>query len=71
MAIATQANAKTTETVELVESIVARVKTMTKTNRPIKGDGEYRKHRNKHQKRYYWKRERQAYKRSAKEQIEN
>lgn len=37
--------------------------TNSKTRRPIKGDGEYRKHRNKHQSRYHWKRERTAVKR--------
>ena len=37
---------------------------MTKTKRPIKGDGEWRKHRNKWQKRRYWKRERRAHQRS-------
>ena len=44
---------------------ISQSKTMTKSKRPIKGDGEWRKHRNKPQKRYYWKRERQAQKRST------
>jgi hypothetical protein len=42
---------------------------MTKTNRPLKGDGEWRKHRNKWQKRRQWKRERRAYKDSARQQL--
>ena len=43
---------------------------MSKSNRPIKGDGVLRKHRDRQQKRNYWKRERQAHKRSIREQIE-
>ena len=43
---------------------------MTKTKRPLKGDGEWRKHRNKWQKRRYWKRERRAHQRSIKPQIQ-
>ena len=38
-----------------------------KTARPFKGDGEWRKHRNKSQKRYYWKRERQFHRKVAKQ----
>jgi hypothetical protein len=44
---------------------------MSKTNRPIKGDGVLRKHRDRQQKRNYWKRERQAYKLSIKKQEES
>jgi hypothetical protein len=44
---------------------------MTKTNRPIKGDSEWRKHRNKPQKRRYWKRERQAHREALKQPIDD
>ncbi|PZD70220.1 hypothetical protein C1752_16043 [Acaryochloris thomasi RCC1774] len=37
--------------------------TNSKTRRPLRGDGEYRKHRDKRQSRDYWKRERTAVKR--------
>ena len=43
---------------------------MSKTNRPIKGDGEWRKHRDKAQKRLYWKRERRAHQQAIKRQLE-
>lgn len=43
---------------------------MSKSNRPIKGDGVLRKHRDRQQKRNYWKRERQAYKQWIEKQLE-
>ncbi len=41
-----------------------------KTNRPLKGDGEWRKHRSKWLKRRYWKRERRAHHRAILSQLE-
>jgi len=38
-----------------------------KTARPFKGDGEWRKHRDKFQKRFYWKRERQFHRKATKQ----